>query len=162
MLTSPDGSSSSPLVQASVFSPSMFIAHEPHTPSRQERRSVSVGSISFLIFSNTSRTIAEPVTSTSKVSTRGLPPTSGSQRYTLKLRTFLAPGLAAKRLPFCTFDICGNVNSAIFRSVLVKLFERGKSLATLAASRAFGAANSQESASLWLFSYLLAGRAAPD
>ena len=44
-------------VQASVFTPSMFIAHEPQMPSRQERRNVSVGSISFLILISASRTI---------------------------------------------------------------------------------------------------------
>jgi len=32
------------LVQASVLMPSIFIEHEPHTPSRQERRKVSVAS----------------------------------------------------------------------------------------------------------------------
>jgi hypothetical protein len=45
------------LVQASVFTPSMFMAHEPQMPSRQERRKVSVGSISFLILISASRTI---------------------------------------------------------------------------------------------------------
>ena len=46
------GNSSMPLVQASVLEPSMFIAHEPQMPSRQERRSVSVGSTLFLIQSS--------------------------------------------------------------------------------------------------------------
>ncbi len=45
------------LRQASVLPPSMFIAHEPQMPSRQERRKVSVGSISFLILISASRTI---------------------------------------------------------------------------------------------------------
>jgi hypothetical protein len=45
------------LVQASVFEPSMFMAQEPHTPSRQERRKVSVGSMLFLIQISASRTI---------------------------------------------------------------------------------------------------------
>ena len=49
--------SSMPRVQASVLAPSMFIAQEPHTPSRQERRKVSVGSILFLIQISASRTI---------------------------------------------------------------------------------------------------------
>jgi len=49
--------SSMPLVQASVFAPSMFIEQEPHTPSRQERRNVSVGSILFLIQISASRII---------------------------------------------------------------------------------------------------------
>ena len=46
-----------PRVQASVLVPSMFIAQEPHTPSRQERRKVSVGSILFLIQISASRII---------------------------------------------------------------------------------------------------------
>ena len=45
------------LVQASVFVPSMFIAHEPQMPSRQDRRKVRVGSTSFLILISASRTI---------------------------------------------------------------------------------------------------------
>ena len=49
--------SSMPQVQASVLTPSMFIAHEPHTPSRHERRKVSVGSTLFLIQISASRTI---------------------------------------------------------------------------------------------------------
>ncbi len=44
-------------VQANQFVPSMFIEHEPQTPSRQERRKVSVESISFLILIKASRTI---------------------------------------------------------------------------------------------------------
>ena len=36
-------------VQANVFVPSIFIAHDPHIPSLQDRRKVSEGSISFLI-----------------------------------------------------------------------------------------------------------------
>jgi hypothetical protein len=56
--------SSMPLVQASVLVPSMFMAQEPQMPSRQERRSVSVGSILFLIQSSASRTIG-PQSSTS-------------------------------------------------------------------------------------------------
>ena len=44
-------------MQASVLIPSMFIAQEPQIPSRQERRKVSVGSISFLILISASRTI---------------------------------------------------------------------------------------------------------
>ena len=43
--------------QASVLVPSMFMEHEPQMPSRHERRKVSVGSISFLIFSSASSTI---------------------------------------------------------------------------------------------------------
>ena len=44
-------------VQASVLVPSMFMAQEPQTPSRQERRKVSVESTSFLILMRASRTI---------------------------------------------------------------------------------------------------------
>jgi hypothetical protein len=49
--------SSIAVVQARPFLPFMFIEHEPQIPSRQERRKVSVGSISFLIFSSASSTI---------------------------------------------------------------------------------------------------------
>jgi len=45
------------LVQASVLPPSTFMAQEPHTPSRQERRKVSVGSMVFLIQISASSTI---------------------------------------------------------------------------------------------------------
>lgn len=40
---------------ASVFWPLMFMAQEPQIPSRQDRRKVSVGSISFLILMRASR-----------------------------------------------------------------------------------------------------------
>ena len=49
--------SSMPSVQASVFSPMMFIEQEPQMPSRQERRKVSVGSTLFLIQISASSTI---------------------------------------------------------------------------------------------------------
>jgi hypothetical protein len=45
------------LVQASVFVPSIFIAHDPQMPSRQERRKVSAGSILDFIQISASRTI---------------------------------------------------------------------------------------------------------
>src|SRR3546814_4733594 len=45
------------LVQASQFVPSMFMAHEPQMPSRQERRKVSVESTLFLIQKSASRTM---------------------------------------------------------------------------------------------------------
>jgi hypothetical protein len=45
------------LVQASVLVASMFMEQDPHTPSRQERRKVSVGSMLFLIQMSPSRTI---------------------------------------------------------------------------------------------------------
>jgi hypothetical protein len=44
-LTAPSFTSCIDVVQASVFWPSMFMAQEPQTPSRQERRKVSVGSM---------------------------------------------------------------------------------------------------------------------
>ena len=43
--------------QANVLVPSMFIAQEPQTPSRQDRRNDSVGSIWSLILTKASRTI---------------------------------------------------------------------------------------------------------
>ena len=49
--------SSIAVVQASPLVPSMFIEQEPQMPSRQERRKVRVGSISFLILISASRTI---------------------------------------------------------------------------------------------------------
>src|SRR2546426_912329 len=45
------------LGQASVFWPSIFIEQEPHTPSRQDLRKVSVGSMWFLIQISPSSTI---------------------------------------------------------------------------------------------------------
>src|SRR5215472_13235515 len=81
------------LVQARVLTPSMFMAQEPHTPSRQERRKVSVVSISFLILISASRTIGpQSLRSISKVSMSGFFPSSGFQRYTLNARTRVAPG----------------------------------------------------------------------
>src|SRR5947209_16211375 len=66
-------------VQANQFVPSMFIEHEPQTPSRQDRRKVSVESISFLIVISASRTMGPQVLrSTSYVSIRGFCPESGS------------------------------------------------------------------------------------
>ena len=53
-------------MQASVLIPSMFIAHDPQIPSRQERRKVSVGSISFLILISASRTIGPQVSMSTK------------------------------------------------------------------------------------------------
>ncbi len=58
------GTSSQPWVQASVLRPPMFIAHEPQTPSRHERRNASVGSMVFLMWMSTSRSIG-PHASTS-------------------------------------------------------------------------------------------------
>lgn len=44
-------------IQASVFMPPMFMAHEPQIPSRQERRKVKVESCSFLILIRASSTM---------------------------------------------------------------------------------------------------------
>jgi hypothetical protein len=54
-------------MQASVLIPSMFIAQDPQIPSRQERRKVSVGSISFLILISASRTIGPQVSMSTEV-----------------------------------------------------------------------------------------------
>ena len=71
--------SSIALMQASVLVPSMLKAQLPQTPSRQERRKVSVWSISFLILISASRTIGPQASrSTSKVSSLGFSPLSGS------------------------------------------------------------------------------------
>ena len=81
MVIVPAGNSSMPLVQASVLRPPMFIAHEPHTPSRHERRKANVGSTLFLIQTWASRTIGpQSSRSTSKVSRRGLASVSGLYR----------------------------------------------------------------------------------
>jgi hypothetical protein len=47
--------------QANVFTPSIFIAQEPHTPLRQERRNDRVGSIWSLILTKASRTIGHDI-----------------------------------------------------------------------------------------------------
>jgi len=49
-------------MQANVFTPPMFIEHEPQMPSRQERLNVSVGSISFLILISASKTMGPHLT----------------------------------------------------------------------------------------------------
>src|SRR5438309_7596305 len=101
-------------MQASVLTPSMFIAHEPHTPSRQERRKVNVVSISFLILIRASRTIGpQSLRSIAKVSTTGFFPSSGFQRYTLNSRIRVAPGGPGTVLPTPIFELAGRVNSAI-------------------------------------------------
>lgn len=45
------------LIHASVLVPPIFIAQDPQIPSRQERRKVKDGSISFLILIKASSTI---------------------------------------------------------------------------------------------------------
>src|SRR5207342_1300521 len=94
----------------------------PQMPSRQERRKVSVGSISFLILISASRTIGPQLPkSTSYVSTLGFRPSSGFQRYTLKLRTRVLPAAAGKCRPGWIFEFLGSVNSA---TVFDALWER--------------------------------------
>ena len=67
--------------QASVFVPSIFIAQEPQTPSRQDRLNASVGSISSLILTSASSTIGPQWSrSISNVSIVGFSRSSGSQR----------------------------------------------------------------------------------
>ena len=51
-------------VQASVLRPPMFMAQDPHTPSRHDLRKASVGSIVFLMWIMASSTIG-PQLSTS-------------------------------------------------------------------------------------------------
>ena len=58
------GTSSQACVQASVLRPPMFMAQEPQTPSRHERRKASVGSSVFLMWMMASSTIG-PQLSTS-------------------------------------------------------------------------------------------------
>src|ERR1700730_18548548 len=101
-------------MQARVLTPSMFMAHEPHTPSRQERRKVNVVSISFLILIKASRIIApHSLRSIAKVSMPGFFPSSVFHRYTLHSRTRVAPGGPGTVLPTPIFEFAGRVNSAI-------------------------------------------------
>ena len=51
------GTSAQAWVQARVLRPPMFMAQEPHTPSRQERRNARVGSMVFLMWMMASSTI---------------------------------------------------------------------------------------------------------
>ena len=64
MVISRPGTSSQPWVQARVLRPPMFMAQEPQTPSRHDRRNVSVLSMVFLMWISTSSTIG-PQASTS-------------------------------------------------------------------------------------------------
>ena len=67
------------LIQAKVFTPSIFIAHEPQTPWAQDLLKVNDESISFLILNNISKTFGPHLSiSTSKVSTLGFFPSDGS------------------------------------------------------------------------------------
>src|SRR5438132_8220357 len=113
-MRTPPSISAIALMQASALTPSMFMAHEPHTPSRQERRKVNVVSISFLILIKASRTIGpQSLRSIAKVSTTGFFPSPGFQRYTLNSRTRAAQGGPGPVLPTPIFEFAGRVNSAI-------------------------------------------------
>ncbi len=69
------------VVQARRLTPLMFMAHEPQMPSRQERRKVRDESVAALIWISASSTIGPQLLgSSSKVSSRGLLPESGSKR----------------------------------------------------------------------------------
>ena len=60
------------LMQANVFTPSIFIAHEPQTPCAHDLLKVNDESISFLILNNISKTFGPQLSiSTSNVSTLG-------------------------------------------------------------------------------------------
>src|ERR1700738_3928942 len=103
-------------MQARVLTPSMFIAQEPHTPSRQERRKVNVVSVSFLILIKASRTIGpQSLRSSAKVSMTGFFPSSGFQRYTLNSRTRVAPAGPRTVLPTPIFEFAGRGDLAIDR-----------------------------------------------
>ncbi len=64
--------------QARPFLPLMFIASEPHTPSRQERRKLRLGSISFSFIRASSSIRSLPSSATSIVCIVGARPLSGS------------------------------------------------------------------------------------
>ena len=85
-------------MHANVLAPSMVMAHDPQIPSRQDRRNVSVGSISFLILMRASRTIGpQSLRSTSYDCMCGLSPgLSGfcqrhNQRNSMYLCVTIAP-----------------------------------------------------------------------
>src|SRR5258708_30564398 len=85
---------------ANVLTPAIFIAQEPQTPSRQDRRNDNVGSIWSLILTNASRTIGPQWSrSMSKMSSVGLAFFAGSHRYIRKLLTSLAGCASAHCLP---------------------------------------------------------------
>src|SRR6516165_4920028 len=104
-----------PRVQASVLVPPMFIAQLPHTPSRQDRRNVSVGSTLLLIQISPSSTIGpQSSRSTKNVSRRGFCPSSGFQRYTRNSRRFCAPRGGVQVFPVWILEFFGSVNSTMF------------------------------------------------
>ena len=72
--------------QASVLVPSIFIAHDPHIPSLQERLKVRVGSIWFLISMRASSTMGPHLSRSSVYSCclGAIPGVSGFHLYTEK------------------------------------------------------------------------------
>jgi hypothetical protein len=64
--------------QARRFLPLTFMASDPHTPSRHERRKLSVGSFDFSFISASSSMRSLPSSSMSIDCIRGLSPVSGS------------------------------------------------------------------------------------
>jgi hypothetical protein len=78
----------------------MFMEHEPQMPSRQERRKVSVGSITFFIQISASSTIgAQSSRSTLLLlMRRGIDPRAERNRGMLALRTALERYPAARQL----------------------------------------------------------------
>lgn len=87
-------------VHASQFVPSVFMAQEPQTPSRHERRKVRVESTLFLIQIRTSRTIG-PQSSRSTSSNRGAgshlsPDCSDRSRMSSRVERRTAPATFAR------------------------------------------------------------------
>ena len=76
--TTVPGSVSMLVRHARPFLPLMFIASDPHTPSRQLRRKLSVGSTCFNLISASSSMRSLPSSSTCSVCMRGLSSFSGS------------------------------------------------------------------------------------
>src|SRR4029077_6950180 len=92
----------------------MFMAQEPHTPSRQERRKVSVGSMWFLIQIRPSSTIGpQSFVAIWWGASLGFFPPSGFQRYTLNPRGSGAPTGFGQVLPPVILEFFGSANSAI-------------------------------------------------
>ena len=79
-------------MQDKVFTPSTFIAQEPHTPCAQDLLKVNEGSISFLILKSISNTFGpHSFISTSNVSILGFSLFDGSHLYTLTFFILFEP-----------------------------------------------------------------------
>src|SRR5690242_11908366 len=114
--------SSIALMQARVLTPSMFIAQEPHTPSRQERRKVKVVSISFFILISASSTIGpQSARSIEYVSTVGLWPLSAFHRWTWNRGGRCAFDGGGYVVPVPILEFLGRLNSAIYRPMVIAL-----------------------------------------